>query len=644
MVPIHQSPRHKRDTSSETGKKRIPSEQWEAKRGIITQLYHEENKSLKEVMDILERDYGFSATYVPLHFGPYYSIDWSAKVADKNSGSVKMFKTRVKAWGIDKKLKNPEVFAIMVLKRDRDAIGKASEFTIRGHPVDMDNINRYIRRNPELITRLHAGDRPTTQALAEVQCRTPDLRLLPQLLPSAIGATHQSLPAQREVLVLLKEYVEQSFDSGRWTWEYDVSCTTSNFDACSEELFERTLTSLAVISRCMSSNDAARNSVMLDPAFSSPTETMLEPALAALRELVAAQSPVFAARMMSILWFLDTHHDGGLLQLIVPQLSAIVAKMLGPYHVMARSWQILASDTQHDYRDFCESAYAMLVPLFEQRLGTANLITVMLYGDHVDYLSHNSRLDEALALCQQYQAKAESTRRQHPWIAQLAWQRRAIVETQEDISGTIAAIDLELASGHSSSSNNNNNNNSSNDSIPRVQEPERRAALLLRQGNLAMHAGQPSAASIQYAQAVQGLEEAGGDDRLLLASLANLEAAQKGMGDCEGAEGTRARRMRVQGGFAMETNGLAGEQRRARGSLSSSGDDSWSRRRSSGMMEFDVSGGADAGAGAGSGSGTAAMARPAGLPGSEAGWGWSPGVFANPNSATIGLADWSCPM
>ena len=62
MAPIQHSPRHRRDTSSETGKKRIPSEQWEAKRGIITQLYHEENKSLKEVMDILERDYGFSAT------------------------------------------------------------------------------------------------------------------------------------------------------------------------------------------------------------------------------------------------------------------------------------------------------------------------------------------------------------------------------------------------------------------------------------------------------------------------------------------------------------------------------------------------------------------------------------------------------
>lgn len=43
-------------------RKRIPSDQWEAKRAIITKLYQEEKRSLKEVMDILERDYNFKAT------------------------------------------------------------------------------------------------------------------------------------------------------------------------------------------------------------------------------------------------------------------------------------------------------------------------------------------------------------------------------------------------------------------------------------------------------------------------------------------------------------------------------------------------------------------------------------------------------
>lgn len=43
-------------------RKRIPSDQWEAKRPIITKLYQVEKRSLKEVMDIMERDHGFTAT------------------------------------------------------------------------------------------------------------------------------------------------------------------------------------------------------------------------------------------------------------------------------------------------------------------------------------------------------------------------------------------------------------------------------------------------------------------------------------------------------------------------------------------------------------------------------------------------------
>lgn len=43
-------------------RKRVPTEEWEAKRPIITRLYQEEKRSLKEMMEIMERDYEFTAT------------------------------------------------------------------------------------------------------------------------------------------------------------------------------------------------------------------------------------------------------------------------------------------------------------------------------------------------------------------------------------------------------------------------------------------------------------------------------------------------------------------------------------------------------------------------------------------------------
>lgn len=43
-------------------RKRVPAEIWETKRPIITRLYQEEKKSLKEVMETMQRDYHFVAT------------------------------------------------------------------------------------------------------------------------------------------------------------------------------------------------------------------------------------------------------------------------------------------------------------------------------------------------------------------------------------------------------------------------------------------------------------------------------------------------------------------------------------------------------------------------------------------------------
>lgn len=47
--------------------RRIPSAEWEKKRPIITKLYQEEKRPLKEVMEVLEREHGFTATCVTTH-------------------------------------------------------------------------------------------------------------------------------------------------------------------------------------------------------------------------------------------------------------------------------------------------------------------------------------------------------------------------------------------------------------------------------------------------------------------------------------------------------------------------------------------------------------------------------------------------
>lgn len=86
MDPVNVIPTKRKPTpsdSDDTGssmpssksRKRIPSEDWEKKRPIIARLYQEEKKSLKDVMEILERDYQFTATCVlPFVTHPAYEL------------------------------------------------------------------------------------------------------------------------------------------------------------------------------------------------------------------------------------------------------------------------------------------------------------------------------------------------------------------------------------------------------------------------------------------------------------------------------------------------------------------------------------------------------------------------------------------
>lgn len=87
-----------------------------------------------------------------------------------------MFKKRIRAWGIDKKLKEDDVLEAMRLKAQRDAAGKPSELIIRGRVVGFERIWRYIERKPELRSIRWDKDIGRTagkKSSGHVVCRTP---------------------------------------------------------------------------------------------------------------------------------------------------------------------------------------------------------------------------------------------------------------------------------------------------------------------------------------------------------------------------------------------------------------------------------------------------------------------------------------
>ncbi|KAI5456070.1 Clr5 domain-containing protein [Mariannaea sp. PMI_226] len=372
--------------------KRIPSQEWEKKRPIITRLYQQEKKSLKEVMEILEREHNFTAT-------------------------VKMYKSRILKWGLYKKLKSDQVLTILILKAARDAQDKPCEFTIRGQPVDLDNINRYIRRNPSLIARFLAGEVPNVRTTVEVQCHMP--------LASAQIAplTPSDTKLVEEILSLFRKYVESGFAKRIWDFEYNHSCKGCMKGDRIDNLFKRVMTSLALVKRSMMRKDVTSISSILNPTFEY------------LKEVITSESLIFVARTACLLWYLDCNYKNDLFRIIIDYIAGLVPIILDRENPMVRIWEILSSYQFTEYSKLALWLYSTLIPMMEERIGPANFLTTVLYGDHIDCLLGSGRFDEALACATKYRARIEATGMQHPWLIELATVQTAMLCKAKEAKG-----------------------------------------------------------------------------------------------------------------------------------------------------------------------------------------------------------------
>ncbi|KAI1463839.1 uncharacterized protein F4812DRAFT_233933 [Daldinia caldariorum] len=133
-------------TSSKRGyRKRTHSpEVWETHKAEIGRLYLDENKRLKDVMEIMEERWGFRA-------------------------SQKMYKTKLTQWKFFKNNRQVDVANLLYLQRHRLAIGKETTFRRNGKLIDVE---AYMRRRGvnafDLVEVADLGDLPPT-----VRCRTP---------------------------------------------------------------------------------------------------------------------------------------------------------------------------------------------------------------------------------------------------------------------------------------------------------------------------------------------------------------------------------------------------------------------------------------------------------------------------------------
>jgi len=87
-----------------------------------------------------------------------------------------MYKTRFRKWGLSKHLSEEAVVAIMRVAQQRAAAGKLGTHFVRqgdGSVLDMTAVQRYLRRNPSVWTRVYHERQPESLDEFRIACRTP---------------------------------------------------------------------------------------------------------------------------------------------------------------------------------------------------------------------------------------------------------------------------------------------------------------------------------------------------------------------------------------------------------------------------------------------------------------------------------------
>ena len=120
--------------------------------------------------------------------------------------SDKMYKRRIKLWGLDKNNKDAEMRAIARKTKVRLDQGKQSEVRVRDKAIDDEEVMRYWRRKGRSISDViaHRNASVTPEAVEVV---TP--------VPSRV-ATPTSLAVPEHIFATIRVYFEGSFASGNW--------------------------------------------------------------------------------------------------------------------------------------------------------------------------------------------------------------------------------------------------------------------------------------------------------------------------------------------------------------------------------------------------------------------------------------------
>ncbi|KAI1206314.1 uncharacterized protein F4807DRAFT_235760 [Annulohypoxylon truncatum] len=339
---------------------------WTRLQADIMRLYLDEDKTLEEVKSYMEEHHEFFAT-------------------------VSMYKKKFTTWGAFKNLRLDEVLQILHLKKQRDADQKQSLFFIRDREVDHCSLQVYLSRNPSVFAKLEAGVEPSPEAIRDVSCRTPpspvspslsSKRLSPSLRtpsprtpsrsPSPVVQCNRLSPVPEDMLRALHTYLDQSFESGLWSWS-ESSCWNTRGRNGPAGLLS------AVLDRCITAGLSMTRQV--EPAT---VRRALDVPFAMLTRVFKNPPPIMIPKLVSAAAHLNRVGRGEIGSLLLQFCRDLTVTLFGQGHPLTRFWTGLMSIPQLEQQDAMGRVLSLCVSEYGTRLGEAHPLTIEAYLKYFD--------------------------------------------------------------------------------------------------------------------------------------------------------------------------------------------------------------------------------------------------------------------
>lgn len=280
--------------------------------------------------------------------------------------SIKMYKVHITKWELDKRNKEHEVLAMARKKRQRDAVGKRSEFRIRGRIVSIEDVHRYLKRKGMSVE----------DAIARRAATPPNLRCCtPESVPRS-PADPKTFEVHRRILVSVRNHVFGSVESKTWFLCRDDNCFASGKGMVA-----------TVSDTCMFSFLNAYNYLVIG-SFQKAGNFLVRGS-AFIRDVLLEEYPRMLNRLFEVLVVL---RKGGWIdcsKIILNQFSEMAATVLIEMHPLRTIFKCLISCDPELAADLLTSVWESYADIFEQTFGSSSLASIRNRADYIYWIVRN---------------------------------------------------------------------------------------------------------------------------------------------------------------------------------------------------------------------------------------------------------------